>query len=33
MIDILLQQMSKRNVKITVKTRYSQDEYHLGKLC
>jgi hypothetical protein len=33
MIDILLKQLLKPNVKTIVKTRYSQDECHLGTLC
>jgi hypothetical protein len=33
MIGILLKQMLKPNVKTVVKTRYLQEECHLGKLC
>jgi hypothetical protein len=33
MIDILLKQTLKPNVKTIVKTRYSQDECHLRPLC
>jgi hypothetical protein len=33
MVDILLKQVLKPNVKTIVKTRYSQDECRMGTLC